>query len=60
MTCFSFGVTVLERRHCASLQMLGGTHHYAVITVDEKTAVVIQVRTHSSTFKMHIPVYPSV
>ncbi|XP_026200054.1 protein shortage in chiasmata 1 ortholog isoform X3 [Anabas testudineus] len=35
-------VTVLERSHCTSLQMLGGTHHYAVITVDESTAIIIQ------------------
>ncbi|XP_032371378.1 protein shortage in chiasmata 1 ortholog isoform X1 [Etheostoma spectabile] len=37
-----FNITVLERSHCPSLQMLGGTHHYAVITVDESTAIVIQ------------------
>lgn len=34
---------MLERSHCPSLQMLGGTHHYTVITVDESTAVIIQV-----------------
>uniref|UniRef100_A0A8C7WQG8 Shortage in chiasmata 1 n=1 Tax=Oryzias sinensis TaxID=183150 RepID=A0A8C7WQG8_9TELE len=38
----SFNVTVLERSPHPSLQMLGGTHSYAVITVDESTAVVIQ------------------
>ncbi|CAB1426361.1 unnamed protein product [Pleuronectes platessa] len=37
-----FNITVLERSHCPSLQMLGGTHHYAVITVDESTAIIIQ------------------
>ncbi|XP_068603645.1 protein shortage in chiasmata 1 ortholog, partial [Brachionichthys hirsutus] len=37
-----FNITVLERSHCPSLQMLGGTHHYAVITVDECTAIIIQ------------------
>ncbi|KAM9360190.1 protein shortage in chiasmata 1 ortholog [Symphorus nematophorus] len=37
-----FNATVLERSHCPSLQMLGGTHHFAVITVDESTAVLIQ------------------
>ncbi|XP_029999100.1 protein shortage in chiasmata 1 ortholog [Sphaeramia orbicularis] len=37
-----FNVTVLERSHSMSLQMLGGTHQYAVITVDESTAIVIQ------------------
>ncbi|XP_040898476.1 protein shortage in chiasmata 1 ortholog [Toxotes jaculatrix] len=37
-----FNISVLERSHCPSLQMLGGTHRYAVITVDESTAVVIQ------------------
>ncbi|KAF7663478.1 hypothetical protein LDENG_00210560 [Lucifuga dentata] len=37
-----FNITVLERRHCPSLQILGGTHHYAVITVDESTAIIIQ------------------
>uniref|UniRef100_A0A3B4VMN0 Shortage in chiasmata 1 n=1 Tax=Seriola dumerili TaxID=41447 RepID=A0A3B4VMN0_SERDU len=37
-----FNITVLERSHCPSLQMLGGTHHYAVITVDESSAIVIQ------------------
>ncbi|XP_054467380.1 protein shortage in chiasmata 1 ortholog [Anoplopoma fimbria] len=37
-----FEITVLERSHCPSLQMLGGTHHYAVITVDESTAIMVQ------------------
>ncbi|XP_038560284.1 protein shortage in chiasmata 1 ortholog isoform X2 [Micropterus salmoides] len=37
-----FKITVLERTYCPSLQMLGGTHRYAVITVDESTAIVIQ------------------
>ncbi|XP_054630327.1 protein shortage in chiasmata 1 ortholog isoform X2 [Dunckerocampus dactyliophorus] len=38
----AFNVSVLERSHCPSLQMLGGTDHYAVITVDEHTAVMVQ------------------
>nr|XP_033475528.1 protein shortage in chiasmata 1 ortholog [Epinephelus lanceolatus] len=37
-----FNITVLERSHRPSLQMLGGTDHYAVITVDESTAILIQ------------------
>ncbi|AWP07461.1 Hypothetical protein SMAX5B_010343 [Scophthalmus maximus] len=37
-----FNMTVLERSLCPSMQMLGGSHHYAVITVDESTAIVIQ------------------
>nr|XP_046241409.1 protein shortage in chiasmata 1 ortholog isoform X3 [Scatophagus argus] len=37
-----YNITVLERSHCPSLQMLGGTHHHTVITVDESTAVIIQ------------------
>nr|XP_054586191.1 protein shortage in chiasmata 1 ortholog isoform X2 [Nothobranchius furzeri] len=37
-----FCVTVLERSHSPTLQMLGGTHNYAVITVDEDAAIVIQ------------------
>ncbi|XP_044051343.1 protein shortage in chiasmata 1 ortholog [Siniperca chuatsi] len=37
-----FNITVLERSHCPSLQMLGGTHRYVVITVDESTAIIIQ------------------
>lgn len=37
-------MTVLERSLCPSMQMLGGSHHYAVITVDESTAIVIQVQ----------------
>nr|XP_020444213.1 uncharacterized protein C9orf84 homolog isoform X2 [Monopterus albus] len=37
-----FNITVLEKSHCTSLQMLGGTDHYSVITVDESTAVIIQ------------------
>lgn len=40
---FRFNMTLLERRHSPSLQTLGGTHYYAVITVDESTAIVIQV-----------------
>ncbi|KAM7415771.1 hypothetical protein PAMA_018030 [Pampus argenteus] len=38
-----FNITVLERSHCPSLQMLGGTHRYAVITVDESTVIIVQV-----------------
>ncbi|XP_014852459.1 PREDICTED: uncharacterized protein C9orf84-like isoform X1 [Poecilia mexicana] len=38
----SFGVTVMERSHSLTLQKLGGIHNYAVITVDESTAIVIQ------------------
>ncbi|XP_062418176.1 protein shortage in chiasmata 1 ortholog [Pungitius pungitius] len=37
-----FDIMVVERSHSPSLQMLGGTHHYAVITVDESTAIIIQ------------------
>ncbi|KAI3372610.1 hypothetical protein L3Q82_023088, partial [Scortum barcoo] len=37
-----FNITVMERSYCPSLQMLGGTHQYAVITVDESTAIIIQ------------------
>lgn len=42
-----FNITVVERRHCSTLQMLGGIHHYAVLTVDESTCIVIQVVTQS-------------
>ncbi|KAL0979638.1 hypothetical protein UPYG_G00187590 [Umbra pygmaea] len=38
----TYNITVLERRPPQSLQMLGGTHRYAVITVDESTAIIIQ------------------
>ncbi|KAM7019117.1 protein shortage in chiasmata 1 ortholog [Tautogolabrus adspersus] len=37
-----FNITVLERSPCPSLQMLGGTHQYAVITVNESTAIIVQ------------------
>ncbi|MED6287593.1 hypothetical protein CHARACLAT_017987, partial [Characodon lateralis] len=40
--CYSFSVTVLERSPCPTLQKLGGIHNYAVITVDESTAIIIQ------------------
>ncbi|XP_057700667.1 protein shortage in chiasmata 1 ortholog isoform X2 [Corythoichthys intestinalis] len=38
----SFNITLLERRHCMSLQLLGITNPFSVITVDESTAIVIQ------------------
>ncbi|XP_019907735.2 protein shortage in chiasmata 1 ortholog isoform X2 [Esox lucius] len=38
----TYNITVLERSHSPSLQILGGTHHYGVVTVDESTAVIIQ------------------
>ncbi|XP_072289991.1 protein shortage in chiasmata 1 ortholog [Eucyclogobius newberryi] len=38
----TFNITVLERNHSMTLQMLGGTQQYAVITVDESTAIIIQ------------------
>ncbi|XP_068994580.1 protein shortage in chiasmata 1 ortholog [Embiotoca jacksoni] len=37
-----FNVSVLERSHGPGLQMLGGIHNYAVITVDESTAIIVQ------------------
>ncbi|KAM4745902.1 protein shortage in chiasmata 1 ortholog [Anableps anableps] len=37
-----FSVAVMERSHCLTLQKLGGIHNYAVITVDESTAIIIQ------------------
>ncbi|XP_034025485.1 protein shortage in chiasmata 1 ortholog-like [Thalassophryne amazonica] len=37
-----FNISVLERSHSPSLQILGGTHHYVVITVDESTAIMVQ------------------
>ncbi|XP_058492394.1 protein shortage in chiasmata 1 ortholog isoform X2 [Solea solea] len=37
-----FNITVLERSHCPSLQILGGTQHYSVVTVDESTAIIVQ------------------
>lgn len=43
---YRFNITVVERRHCSTLQMLGGTHRYAVLTVDESSCIVIQVITH--------------
>ncbi|XP_077376901.1 protein shortage in chiasmata 1 ortholog isoform X2 [Festucalex cinctus] len=38
----TFNITLLERSHCPSLLMLSGTNHYAVITVDESTAIIVQ------------------
>ncbi|XP_028852415.1 protein shortage in chiasmata 1 ortholog isoform X2 [Denticeps clupeoides] len=38
-----FNITVIERRLSPSLQMLEASHSYVVITVDESTAVLIQV-----------------
>ncbi|XP_058879094.1 protein shortage in chiasmata 1 ortholog-like [Acipenser ruthenus] len=35
-------ITVLVRSYSESLQIFGGTHRYAVITVDECTAIIIQ------------------
>ncbi|XP_072242952.1 protein shortage in chiasmata 1 ortholog [Leuresthes tenuis] len=37
-----FNITVLERNHSPTLQLLGGINNYAVITVDEKTVIIIQ------------------
>ncbi|KAM3611244.1 uncharacterized protein V6R79_015456 [Siganus canaliculatus] len=37
-----FNIAVMERGHCPSLQMLGGSHHCTVITVDETNAIIIQ------------------
>jgi len=51
--CESFDITMMERSHCPALQMLGGTQHYAAITVDESTVIIIQVscciNTHTHT-----------
>ncbi|XP_069043456.1 protein shortage in chiasmata 1 ortholog isoform X2 [Lepisosteus oculatus] len=37
-----YNITVVERSFVQSLQMFGGPHQYTVITVDERTALVIQ------------------
>lgn len=53
---YRFDITVVERRHCSTLQMLGGIHHYAVFTVDESTCIVIQVLIQSHKY-IHILVF---
>ncbi|XP_061622988.1 protein shortage in chiasmata 1 ortholog isoform X2 [Phyllopteryx taeniolatus] len=37
-----FNITLLARSHCPTLQRLGGTNNYSVITVDESTVIVVQ------------------
>ncbi|XP_041956587.1 uncharacterized protein LOC121715211 isoform X3 [Alosa sapidissima] len=37
-----YNLTMIERSHSPSLKMLGGAHQYAVITVDESSAVLLQ------------------
>ncbi|XP_062399860.1 protein shortage in chiasmata 1 ortholog [Sardina pilchardus] len=37
-----YNLTMIERSQSPSLKMLGGAHQYAVITVDESTAVLLQ------------------
>lgn len=37
-------MTLLERIHSPSLQQLGPTHLYDIITIDENTAILLQVR----------------
>lgn len=51
-----FNVTVVERRHCYTLEMLGGIHRYAVLTVNESTCIVIQVITQSQK-EIHILIF---
>ncbi|XP_043916284.1 protein shortage in chiasmata 1 ortholog-like [Protopterus annectens] len=38
-----YNISILERTSSPSLQLFGGTDRYTVITVDERTAAVIQV-----------------
>ncbi|TSO98513.1 hypothetical protein Baya_10595 [Bagarius yarrelli] len=37
-----YNITLLERSHSPSLQQLGPTHLYDIITVDENTAILLQ------------------
>ncbi|XP_059830815.1 protein shortage in chiasmata 1 ortholog [Hypanus sabinus] len=37
-----YNITLLERTTNETLRLFGGTDHYAVITVDERTAIILQ------------------
>ncbi|XP_066510495.1 protein shortage in chiasmata 1 ortholog-like isoform X2 [Hoplias malabaricus] len=38
----TYNMTLLERSYGQTLQRLGATHHYDIITVDENTAILLQ------------------
>lgn len=40
----SYNITLVERSCCESLKLFGSTERYVVVTVDEHTAVVVQVK----------------
>lgn len=41
---YRYNITFIERKCCEALQFFGSTDRYIVMTVDECTAIVIQVK----------------
>lgn len=44
-TC-RYNITLIERNCCEALNYFGGTEHYVVMTIDECTAIVMQVKKY--------------
>lgn len=44
---YSYNITLVERCCSESLKLFGGTEHYVVMTIDEHTAVILQVKNYT-------------
>ena len=47
MIFYRYNITLVERCCSESLKLFGGTECYVVVTIDEHTAVMLQVKLYS-------------
>lgn len=54
---YSYNITLVERCCSEALKLFGGTERYVVVTIDEHTAVILQVKLDSKKYKSNILKY---
>lgn len=47
----------MERCYGESLKLFGDTKHYVVLTIDEHTAIILQVKLYSKKYESNILKY---
>lgn len=54
---YSCNITLVERCYSESLKLFGSTEHYVVVTIDEHTAIILQVKLCSKSINSNILKY---